>query len=166
MKNDDFSFISATSTPASNCFRQGKELTAYDVAVLKGHDACARLLRQRGAASVSELKSGTAASQPTAAAAVSRRGGGGGVNRSKAAIAAAVNAWRNETRDAVEAAAASARVEAEWWLADERELQARAAEIVRMTVQRAAEQLAKEKAERELEARRLLEERKRAKAVS
>jgi hypothetical protein len=136
------------------------------VAVLKGHDECVRLLRQRGAASVSELKNGNAASQPTASVAVGRRGGGGGGgSRSKAAIAAAVNAWRNAARDAVEAAAASARVEAEWWLADERELQERAAEIVRMTVQRATEQLAREKAERELEARRLQEERRRAKAV-
>jgi hypothetical protein len=130
------------------------------VAVLKGYDECAQLLRQQGAASAAELKNGAAVTQATATAA-GRRGG----NRSKAAISAAVNAWRNEMKVAVEAAAASASVEAEWWLADERELQERAAEIVRMTVQRATEQLAKEKAMKDLEAQRRREERRRAKAV-
>ena len=68
-------------------------------------------------------------------------------------------------RRAVDAAVASAKIEAEYWLADERELQERAAEIVRQTMLRATEQLTREKLERELEEKRRREERRRAKAV-
>ena len=141
---------------------QGKELTAYDVAILKGHEQCAQLLHQHGALSAADLLLYGIAGPPPPPVAARR----GTVGRPPQAVrSAAVGAWRSDMRRAVDAAVASAKIEAEYWLADERELQERAAEIVRQTMLRATEQLTREKLERELEEKRRREERRRAKAV-